>query len=79
MYLWNGRCFVICLVSRPDTVIHLPIRHCGAGALPAASGDSASTAAGGEAAEPRHHASAQCSQPHTGENTCCLFVDNFPE
>lgn len=44
-----------------------PIRHRWAGALPAASGDAASTAAGGEAAEPRHHASAQRSQPHTGD------------
>lgn len=46
-----------------------PIRHRGAGALPAASGDSPPTAAGGEAAEPRHHACAERSQPHTGENT----------
>lgn len=49
-----------------------PIRHRGAGALPAASGDAASTAAGGEATEPRHHACAQRSQPHPGDNdTSC--------
>lgn len=52
-----------------------PIRHRGAGALPAASGDSAQTAAGGEAAESRHHAFANRSQPHTGEQTHTDFLD----
>lgn len=45
------------------------IRDRGAGALPAPPGDSAPAAAGGEAAEPGHHASAQRSQPHPGEHT----------
>lgn len=44
-----------------------PLRRGGAGALPAAPGDAASAAAAGEAGEPRHHASAQRPQPHTGE------------
>lgn len=51
------------------------VRHRGAGAVPLAPGDSAPTAAGGEAAGPRHAAGPQRSQPHPGLRSFCVHDD----